>query len=51
MMVDSEWVYLISDTNDVETDVAADLLNAVDGNNVAFVYNVSVARQAECAVR
>ena len=50
MKVDSEWVYLISDTNNVDTDVAADLINAVDGNNVAFVYNVSVARQAACAV-
>lgn len=50
MNVDTEWLYLISDTNNVDTDVTSELLNGMDGDNVAFVYNVSTSRPTECLV-
>ncbi len=52
MMTSSkQWVYVIPDTNNGDTDAVEVLNSAVDGNNVAFVYNASQTSSATCQVR
>ena len=50
MDIDSEWLYLISDTDNSETGVTENLQQIVDGNNLAFIYNVSRKDALSCAV-
>jgi len=47
--IDMEWLYIIPDTDSRDRDVAAKLTEAVDGNNIAFVYNASPVRNDDAA--
>ena len=49
--VESQFLFMISDTDVSDTDVAMDLERAKDGHNIAFIYNTSKKKGANsCAV-
>ncbi len=50
MTIDTEWLYMISDTQYLQNDVASMLKKAKDGNNIAFVYNSSKPYDESCKV-
>lgn len=51
MNVDSQFLFMITDTDISDTDVTMNLERAKDGNNLAFIYNTSKSKgTSACAV-
>ena len=42
MSIDTQWVFMIPDTNDGDSKILSELEKSTDGDNVAFLYNSSV---------
>ena len=52
MTIDSQWLFMTADTNDGDMDLTMEIGMAVDGNNIAFIYNTSSpTADASCLVR
>jgi hypothetical protein len=50
MSLNTQWLFIISDTNSQDNKVVAELEKSVDGDNIAFLYNYSSSTAASCNV-
>ena len=53
MSIHTQWLFMISDTNDSDNKILSELEKSVDGDNVAFIYNASQSSSSSstCNVR
>ena len=42
MSINTQWLFMIPDTNDGDSKILSELEKSTDGDNVAFLYNSSV---------
>ena len=50
MSINTQWLFIIPDTNDGDNKILSELEKSVDGDNVAFIYNSSVSTSNTCDV-
>ena len=51
MSIKTQWLFMISDTNESDDKILSELEKSVDGDNVAFIYNSSPSSSSTCNVR
>ena len=51
MNIDTEWLFVVPDTDYMDAAVANQLTEMRDGQNVAMVYNSSLTNSNECQVK
>ena len=51
MNINTEWLYVITDSNSIPPEGPKEIQNAKDGYNIAFLYNASNSQKQDCKVR
>ena len=50
LTINTQWLFLIPDTNAGDIRILSELEKSVDGDNVAFIYNSADSASAKCNV-